>query len=47
MCGIIGIVSNQNITHTIVNSLKGLQHRGQQAAGIGTMDGNLMHLKNI
>ncbi|MCC2624954.1 MAG: amidophosphoribosyltransferase [Burkholderiales bacterium] len=45
MCGITGIVSNQSITHTLVNSLKGLQHRGQQAAGIGTMDGNLMHLK--
>lgn len=45
MCGIIGIVGNGNVTHTLISSLKGLQHRGQQAAGIGTMDGNLMHLK--
>jgi amidophosphoribosyltransferase len=45
MCGIIGIVGNQNINHTLISSLKGLQHRGQQAAGVGTMDGNLMHLK--
>lgn len=45
MCGIIGIVGNQNINHTLISSLKSLQHRGQQAAGIGTMDGNLMHLK--
>jgi amidophosphoribosyltransferase len=45
MCGITGIVGNENVIHTLINSLKGLQHRGQQAAGIGTMDGNLMHLK--
>ncbi|MCC2645491.1 MAG: amidophosphoribosyltransferase [Burkholderiales bacterium] len=45
MCGIIGIVSNGNATHTLISSLKGLQHRGQQSAGVGTMDGNLMYLK--
>ncbi len=45
MCGIIGIVSNQPVNQTLVNSLKGLQHRGQQAAGVATMDGNFMHLK--
>lgn len=45
MCGIIGIVSNQSVNHTLISSLKSLQHRGQQAAGVGTMDGNLMHLK--
>ena len=45
MCGIIGIVSSSPINHALVNSLKSLQHRGQQAAGVATMDGNLMHLK--
>jgi amidophosphoribosyltransferase len=45
MCGIIGIASNQPINHVLVSALKGLQHRGQQTAGIATMDGNLMHLK--
>lgn len=45
MCGIIGIVANQNVNHTLISSLKSLQHRGQQAAGVGIMDGNLMHLK--
>ena len=45
MCGIIGIVSSSPINYALVNSLKSLQHRGQQAAGIATMDGNLMHLK--
>jgi amidophosphoribosyltransferase len=45
MCGIIGIVSSSPINHALVNSLKSLQHRGQQSAGMATMDGNLMHLK--
>ncbi len=45
MCGIIGIVSSSPINYALVNSLKSLQHRGQQAAGVATMDGNLMHLK--
>lgn len=45
MCGIIGIVANQPINQTLISSLKGLQHRGQQAAGVATMDGNFMHLK--
>lgn len=45
MCGIVGIVSTEDVSHTLISSLKGLQHRGQQAAGVGTMDGNLMHLK--
>jgi amidophosphoribosyltransferase len=45
MCGIIGIVAQQPINHILVSSLKSLQHRGQQAAGVATMDGNLMHLK--
>ena len=45
MCGIIGIVSCDPINHALVSSLKSLQHRGQQAAGVATMDGNLMHLK--
>jgi amidophosphoribosyltransferase len=45
MCGIIGIVAGNAVNHTLVSSLKSLQHRGQQAAGMGTMDGNLMHLK--
>lgn len=45
MCGIIGIVAPHAVNKTLVNSLKGLQHRGQQASGVATMDGNLMHLK--
>lgn len=45
MCGIIGIVSDSNINEALFSGLKSLQHRGQQAAGIATMDGNFMHLK--
>lgn len=45
MCGIVGIVANYPINKLLYNSLNGVQHRGQQAAGIATMDGNLMHLK--
>ncbi|MBP9741825.1 MAG: amidophosphoribosyltransferase [Burkholderiales bacterium] len=46
MCGIIGIVStNSPINYALVSGLKSLQHRGQQSAGVATMDGNFMHLK--
>lgn len=45
MCGIIGIAGKQQINHTLIDALKSLQHRGQQAAGVATMEGNLMHLK--
>ena len=45
MCGIIGIVAQSPINHALISSLKSLQHRGQQSAGVATMDGNLMHLK--
>lgn len=45
MCGIIGIVSDSPINEALFSGLKSLQHRGQQAAGIATMDGNYMHLK--
>ena len=45
MCGIIGGFSTNEASNLVLNSLKSLQHRGQQAAGIATMDGNRMHLK--
>lgn len=38
MCGIVGIVSNQPVNQTIYDSLTVLQHRGQDAAGIVTID---------
>ena len=45
MCGIVGVVANYPISQLLYNGLNGVQHRGQQAAGMATMDGNLMHLK--
>lgn len=45
MCGIIGIVGQTTVIETLINSLKSLQHRGQQATGVATMDHYLMHLK--
>lgn len=45
MCGIIGVIAKKPIQDLLVNSLTGLQHRGQQSAGIALMDGNLMHIK--
>ena len=44
MCGIIGIVANQPVAGEIYDALTVLQHRGQDAAGIATLEGNLIHL---
>jgi len=44
MCGIIGIVGKQAITPSIYDALTILQHRGQDAAGIATLDGHRLHL---
>ncbi len=38
MCGVIGIVSHNNVASTIYECLTVLQHRGQDAAGIATCD---------
>ncbi len=44
MCGIVGIVSQNQINQTIYDSLLLLQHRGQDSTGIATMEGNTFHL---
>jgi len=44
MCGIIGIVGKQAVTPSIYDALAILQHRGQDAAGIATLDGLRLHL---
>lgn len=38
MCGIVGIVSHSPVNQSIYNALTVLQHRGQDAAGIITVD---------
>jgi amidophosphoribosyltransferase len=44
MCGIIGIVSSQPVNQQLYDGLQLLQHRGQDAAGIVTADGNKFHM---
>ncbi|HLD84207.1 MAG TPA: amidophosphoribosyltransferase, partial [Coxiellaceae bacterium] len=41
MCGIVGIVSQSAVASQLYDSLIQLQHRGQAAAGIITMDEKL------
>jgi len=36
MCGIVGVIGNSPVSHTLYESLSMLQHRGQDAAGIAT-----------
>ncbi len=48
MCGIVGIVSRQPVNQPLYDALQLLQHRGQDAAGIVTMDGSMFHMhKNM
>lgn len=48
MCGIIGIVGKNPVNQLLYDGLLVLQHRGQDAAGIVTCDGNtfFMHKNN-
>jgi len=45
MCGIIGIASNKPVSINIINSLKKLEYRGYDSAGIATLDNNLIDEK--
>lgn len=45
MCGIVGIVGNRNVNQIIYNALSVLQHRGQDAAGIMTLDNSVFRLR--
>jgi len=45
MCGIVGIVGKSNVNQAIYDALTVLQHRGQDAAGIVTCDGNKLYLR--
>jgi amidophosphoribosyltransferase len=45
MCGIVGIVGKGQVKHDLYDALTVLQHRGQDAAGIVTCDGNKLNLR--
>ncbi len=44
MCGIVGALSRQPVNQLLYDSLLLLQHRGQDAAGIVTMDGTKCYM---
>ncbi|MDA9172591.1 glutamine--fructose-6-phosphate transaminase (isomerizing) [Candidatus Pelagibacter sp.] len=43
MCGIIGITSNKSVSSSIINSLKKLEYRGYDSAGIATLSDGLIN----
>lgn len=45
MCGIAGIFGYKPVNQALYDALLVLQHRGQDAAGIVTMDGRKLHLR--
>ena len=44
MCGILGAVARGPVNQLLYDGLLVLQHRGQDAAGIATLDGNTFHM---
>ncbi len=47
MCGIIGISSNKSVSANIINSLKKLEYRGYDSAGVATLfDGVINEVKS-
>jgi amidophosphoribosyltransferase len=45
MCGVVGIFGNDYVAQEMYDALIALQHRGQDATGIITYDGNIFHLR--
>jgi len=43
MCGIIGITSNKPVSSAIINSLRKLEYRGYDSAGIATLSNGLIN----
>ena len=42
MCGIVGITSTKNVSNAILNSLRKLEYRGYDSAGIATLEGGII-----
>ena len=45
MCGIVGVVAHSEAKLDLYESLSVIQHRGQDAAGIMTCDGERFYLR--
>ena len=45
MCGIVGIASNKSVTSNIIQSLKKLEYRGYDSAGIATITNGIINEK--
>ena len=43
MCGIVGITSGKPVTSSIINSLRKLEYRGYDSAGIATLDNGFIN----
>ena len=43
MCGIIGIASNKPVSSAIINSLRKLEYRGYDSAGIATLSNGILN----
>ena len=47
MCGIVGITSNKPVSTSIINSLRKLEYRGYDSAGIATLsEGSINEVKS-
>lgn len=47
MCGIIGYIGSKDVVPILVESLKKLEYRGYDSAGIAVIDENQVHLKRV
>ena len=45
MCGIVGIISEEEVSSSLYESLTVIQHRGQDAAGIATLEDGKLHVR--
>ena len=46
MCGIVGIISSKEVSSRIINSLRKLEYRGYDSAGIATLvNGHINEVK--
>lgn len=47
MCGIVGIIGNQAVSDRLIRSLKKLEYRGYDSAGIATVNDNDIQLRKV